>query len=647
MKKFTVLLTLLLTVFVVGCNLSTVTDTTTTTDTTQTTTSTSSSETTTSFKTDEAAVTYGGSYCDTLEVDDTFIDNLLDSLTLSEKVGQMLQAEKNGASTSDAKNYNLGSVLSGGGSAPSTNDAYHWYLLYKSYQDAMQSSSTQIPIIYGLDAVHGDNNVPSATIFPHNIGLGAANDPDLMERIGIITAREVRVTGMNYTFAPAVSLVQDISWGRTYESFSESVDIVTNLAGSYINGLQSYCVGASAKHFVADGGTDGGVDEGNATLTEEEVRAIHLQPYYDAIEAGVYTIMVSYSSINNVKMHESDYWITDVLKGEMGFDGFVISDYNAIHQLPGNYYNQLVTSVNAGIDMLMEPFDWKSAIENIILAVNNGDISMERIDDAVRRILVIKYKMGLFSDDFYNEETGQYYRITYDEGFATEENLAVAREAVRKSLVLLKNDNNALPLSKSENVAVLGEGADNIGLQCGGWTISWQGSDAARLTRGTTILQGMKQAVGQTPGNVYEDIALADKVVVVLSENPYAEYNGDNDYPSLTGATANAGNAALLDQILIAKSLGKTVIAVIVAGRPLLLDNYLPYFDALVMAFLPGSEAGLGMADVLYGDYDFTGKLPVTWPKTAAGIGMNINRVDYNPEVVLFPFGYGLSYKEE
>ncbi len=650
MKKITVFMTLLLSVFVLGCAVTTttsLTDTSTTSSLTTTTSSDSAISQTTTFKTDVSSVAYEGTYCDTLEVDDAFIDDLLDSLTLSEKVGQMMQAEKNGASTTDAKLYNLGSVLSGGGSAPSTNDAYHWYLLYKSYQDAMQTSSTQIPIIYGLDAVHGDNNVYGATIFPHNIGLGAANDPELMEKIGIVTAREVRVTGMNYTFAPAVSIVQDISWGRTYESFSESVDVVTNLAGAYIEGLQSYCVGASAKHFVADGGTDGGSDQGNATLTEEEVRDLHLQPYYDAIEAGVYTIMVSYSSINGTKMHESDYWITDVLKEEMGFDGFVISDYNAIHQLEGSYYEQLVTSINAGIDMLMEPFDWKTAIDNIILAVNNGDISMERIDDAVRRILVIKYKMGLFSDDYYNEVTHDYYRLTYDEGFATAENLAVAREAVRKSLVLLKNDNFALPLSKEENVAVIGEGADNVGIQSGGWTISWQGSDASRLTRGTTIIQGMKAAVGQTSGNVYEDISQADKVVVVLSEMPYAEYNGDNDNPSLTGSTAHSGNAALLDQILIAKSLGKTVIAVIIAGRPLLLDNYLPYFDALVMAFLPGSEAGLGIADVLYGDYDFTGKLPVTWPKSVAGIGMNINREDYDAEVVLFPFGYGLSYKEE
>jgi beta-glucosidase len=452
---------------------------------------------------------------------------------------------------------------------------------------------------------------------------------------------------MNYTFAPAVSVVQDISWGRTYESFGESADLVSSLTGPYIEGLQSYCIGASAKHFLADGGTDGGQDQGNATLTEEEVRAIFLKPYYDAIESDVYTIMVSYSSINNQKMHGSEYWIQEVLKDEMGFEGFVISDYEAIHQLSGSYYDQLVQSINAGIDMLMEPFSWKSAIENILLAVQNGDISVARIDDAVRRILVIKYKMGLFSDDFYNDETGEYYRLTYDDNFYTAENRAVAREAVRKSLVLLKNDNFVLPLSKNEDVAVIGNGASSIGIQCGGWTISWQGSDTNHLTSGTTIIDGMRKAVKQSSGTVYDDISKADKVVVVLSETPYAEGQGDNDYPSLTGSTADSGNSALLDEILLAKSLGKTVIGLIVAGRPLILGNYLNYFDALVMAFLPGSEAGLGIADVLYGDYDFQGKLPVTWPLNAEGIGMNINTIPYNPDVVLYSFGYGLTYKEK
>lgn len=639
MKKILLFTTLFLSVFVLSCTPTEITNSTSPTQE-QTTTAVT-------YKNDDSTVNYTGSYCDELTVDETFIDNLLNSLTLDELVGQMLQGEKNGVSTTDARNYNIGSVLSGGGSSPSTNDAYHWYLMYKDYQNAMRTSSSQIPIIYGLDAVHGDNNVYNATIFPHNIGLGAANDPDLMERIGIVTAREVRVTGMNYTFAPAVSVVQDISWGRTYESFSESTDLVSSLTESYINGLQTYCVGASAKHYLADGGTDGGQDQGNATITEEEARSIFLAPYYEAIKADVYTIMISYSSINNVKMHESTYWIQDVLKDEMGFEGFVISDYEAIHQLPGSYYDQIVTSINAGIDMLMEPWSWVSAIENIKLAVQNGDISLARIKDAVRRILVIKYKMGLFADDFYNETTGEYYRLTYDGNFYSDENRAVAREAVRESLVLLKNDNQALPLSKNENVAVFGEGANNIGIQCGGWTISWQGSDDSSLTKGVTIINGMKKALLNSEGNVVTSSDSAEKAVFVLSENPYAEGAGDNDNPTLTGNTANSGNAALLTQAFEAKAAGKTTILLIVAGRPLILSNYVNYFDAIVMCFLPGSEAGLGISDVLFGDYDFTGKLPVTWPKTTAGIGMNINRSDYDPDVVLYPFGYGLSYKED
>ncbi len=647
---------------ILSCTLATTADTTsgtteptststsdlTTTETTTTeTTTTETTSTQTTFRTDEQAVAYEGSYCDELVVDDVYVETLLDSMTLAEKAGQMLQAEKNGASASDVRTYNLGSVLSGGGSSPSTNLAYEWYLMYENFQNAALQSSSGIPIIYGVDAVHGDNNVYGATIFPHNIGLGAANDPDLMNRIGIVVAREVRVTGINYTFAPAVSIVQNISWGRTYESFSESLEIVTNLTAPYIEGLQSYCLAASAKHFVADGGTDGGHDQGNAVATEAEIRALHLAPYYEAIEAGVYTIMVSYSSINGAKMHGSSYWITDVLKDEMGFDGFVISDYNAIHQLSGTYYDQIVASVNAGIDMLMEPFDWKSAIENIILAVQNGDIAMERIDDAVRRILTIKYKMGLFSDEFYDESTSDYYRLGYDDNFYTAENRGVAREAVRKSLVLLKNENGALPLDDDADVAIIGEGADNIGLQCGGWTIGWQGDPARRLTKGVTILQGIRTRIAAGSGAVSTSATGADVLVVVLSETPYAEYNGDNGNPTLTGATAHAGNAALLEQVLIAKSEGKTVIGLLLSGRPLLLGNYLQFFDAFVACWLPGSEAGSGIADVLYGDYDFTGRLPVTWPRFASGIGMNVNSVPYDASLVLFPFGYGLDYKED
>jgi beta-glucosidase len=623
------------------------TSTTTSTTTSQTTLPPTTIQTTRTFKDNVSTVHYEGSYCDDLTLDVSFIDQLLAGMTMEQKAGQMLQAERNGASIQDVKNYNLGSILSGGGSAPSTNLAYNWYLMYKDFQNAAMQSSSGIPILYGVDAVHGHNNVFGATIFPHNIGLGAANDPQLMQKIGLVTAREVRVTGINYTFAPAVSIVQNVAWGRTYESFSESAQIVSSLTQPYINGLQSYCIAGSAKHFVADGGTLNGADQGNAILTEEQVRNLHLLPYYEAIQAGVHTIMISYSSINGVKMHGSSYWITDVLKEEMGFQGFVISDYNAIHQLAGSYYDQVVTSINAGIDMLMEPFDWKNAYEHILTAAQNGDISMERINDAVRRILNVKYLTGLFHDQFLNESTGEYYRLTFDEGFNTFENKSVAREAVRKSLVLLKNENQALPLAKNQTIALLGEGARNIGLQTGGWTIGWQGEDKRNLTTGTTILNGLRQAAASQGGVVSDNINDSNIVIIVLSEKPYAEYQGDNLVPTLTGTTAHSGNAALLDQAMIAKSEGKTIIGLLLSGRPMLLGNYLQYFDAFVACFLPGSEAGGGIADVIYGDYDFQGVLPVTWPKNASGIGMTMNRVDYNPEVVLFPFGYGLFYRED
>lgn len=654
-KRLLALLFLLVALVVSACqttSLST-TATTATTATTSTTTTTTQPTTVTTtstqrtFNTGTANVTYNGSYCDDLTLDEAFVENLLDSLTLSEKIGQMMQAERNGASLSDVRTYNLGSVLSGGGSSPSTNLAYNWYLMVRDFQNAAMQSSSGIPLLYGVDAVHGHNNVYGATIFPHNIGLGAANDPALMYKVGLITAREVRVTGIQYTFAPAVSLVQNVAWGRSYESMSENADIVSDLVGPYVEGLQSYCVAGSAKHFVADGGTQNGADQGNANLTEAQIRALHLKPYYEAIAAGVHTIMISYSSIQGQKMHQSEFWINDVLKTEMGFEGIVISDYNAIHQLPGSYYDQLVASINAGIDMLMEPFDWKDAITQITLAVQNGAISEERIDDAVRRILSVKYKVGLFHEDFKNETTGDYYRLTYDDYFYTFENRAVAREAVRKSLVLLKNENDALPLSKTQTIAVLGEGAKNIGLQTGGWTIGWQGEDKRSLTLGVTIFNGLRSAAASKGGSVVDDMTNADTVVIVLSEKPYAEYYGDNASPTLVGATAHAGNQALLEQAMQAKAAGKTVIGLLLSGRPLILGNYLEAFDAFVACWLPGSEAGSGIADVLFGDYDFVGKLPVTWPKNVFGLGMNSNRNDYDPSVVLYPFGHGLHYRED
>ena len=629
---------------------STTTSSTTTSTTTTTTTSTTTSSsplTTRTYKENFVPIQGVSSYCDEIEFDHDFIIDKIASMSLAEKVGQMLQAERNGASAEDVKNYNLGSILSGGGSAPSNNQAYYWYLMVKGYYQASLSSSSQIPILYGVDAVHGHNNVKDATIFPHNIGLGAANDPSLMERIGIITSREVRVTGINYTFAPAVSVVQNPAWGRTYESFSEDPDIVSNLAQHYLNGLQNYCMTTSAKHFVADGGTFNGVDQGNAILDELTVRELHLKPYYNAIASGVSSIMASYSSINGQKMHGSHYWLTDVLKTEMGFLGFVISDYNAIQQLSGDYYQQIVTAVNAGIDMLMEPFRWKEAIEHLLTAAQNGDIAMNRIDDAVYRILRIKYLNGLFHDDFYDEVTGEFYRLTFEEGFATNENKNVAREAVRKSLVLLKNENNALPLSKTQPIAILGEGARNVGLQSGGWTISWQGEDNRTLSRGTTLYQGLRQVLASTGTDLFEQINQADTVIVVLSEKPYAEYNGDNLTPTLIGQTAHSGNQAALEQAMLAKSLGKKVIGILYSGRPMILDPYLAYFDAFIAAWLPGSEAGLGISDLIFGDYQFQGKLPITWPKSTQGLGMNSNKEDYNSSVVLFPIHFGLIYEEE
>ncbi len=450
---------------------------------------------------------------------------------------------------------------------------------------------------------------------------------------------------------PAVSIAQDARWGRTYESLSENTAIVSNLTGPFITGLQNAGLSACAKHFIADGGTNNGSDQGNALLTEQEVRDIHLPPYIDAINADVDTIMISYSSINGDKMHGSEYWIQTVLKDELGFEGFIISDYDAIHQLPGNHYDQVVDSVNAGVDMLMEPHDWKAAYDDILAGYNNGDISEERINDAVRRILTVKYKRGLFTEEIFRYQP---------ELHADASHLEIAREAVRKSLVLLKNDNQSLPLAKTEKIAIIGPGADDFGLMFGGWSLGWQGAvDPAnsfeagfaqyrKEARSTTIYEGFEAALENFSGTLVDTIAEADTVIVVLAENPYAEYHGDDSDLGITsGRNAHSGNAAAIQQAIDAKAQGKNVVGILLSGRPMLIDDILPHFDSFIAAWLPGSEGGNGIADVVFGDYDFTGKTPFVWHYDSSTFGENSNSDSYDPNDFLFPFGYGLEYETE
>lgn len=568
-------------------------------------------------------------------------EEILMGLTLNKKAAQMVQAERYAITPQQAVNYGIGSVLSGGGSSPEENTPDAWLAMYNEYQ-AKFVEKEQIPILYGVDAVHGHNNVYGATIFPHNIGLGATRNPELISQIGQAVAQEISATGLNWNFAPAVSVVQDIRWGRTYESFGESADLQKLLISPYVKALQDNGIIATAKHFIADGGTDWNdnnsykIDQGNAVLADDELRKIHLPGYIEAIEAGVDSIMISFSSINGKKMHGNRDMITDFLKNELGFEGIVISDWEALHQLPGNFEDQVVACVNAGVDMLMEPNMWKEAINAIVNGVNKGKIPMDRVDDAVRRILRVKRKYNILENPVADAKGQDLYSEAHKE---------LARRAVRESLVLLKNENNILPLEKNSVILLMGPGINNIGYQCGGWTIEWQGDKAVDLTPGVSVQEAFEAVAAENDGRIitdYEKADEADAVVLVIGEAPYAEGVGDNGLLNLYSHTSMAGNREAVRQ---AKETGLPIITVMVAGRPMLITEEIADWDGFIMAWLPGSEGGTGIADCLYGDFDFTGKLPVTWPKNEKQFGYNINSEAYNEETVLFPYDYGLSYQ--
>ncbi|MBC8100145.1 MAG: glycoside hydrolase family 3 protein, partial [Armatimonadetes bacterium] len=474
-------------------------------------------------------------------------------MTLAEKIGQMTQVEKNSITPSDIATYFIGSVLSGGGGNPTPNNAQAWADMVGSYQTAALTTRLRIPLLYGVDAVHGHNNLYGAVIYPHNIGLGATRDPVLVQHIAQMTARELLATGVHWNFAPAVSVPQDIRWGRVYEGFSEATAIVTELSTAYLHGLQQpeARVLASIKHFVGDGGTrwqstrtypwmhgnwqapgsSYSIDQGDNQDDEATLRAIHLAPYQAAIDAGARNIMVSFSSWHGTKLHAHRALLTDVLKGEMGFAGFLVSDWMALNQIDEDYATCVITSINAGLDMVMVPFDYKQFITTLTNAVENGDVPIQRIDDAVRRILGAKFWLGLFDAPFGKPE------LLPEIGSAAHR--AVAREAVRKSLVLLKNEGAALPLSKTARLLVAGNGADNLGIQCGGWSIAWQGDDGA-ITEGTSILQAIQNTVIDATQVIYSVDATFTEAeraavgVVVVGETPYAEGLGDNAHLTLT-----------------------------------------------------------------------------------------------------------------
>jgi len=608
-------------------------------------------------------------YTDPSQPIETRVEDLLKRMSLDEKIGQMTQVEKYAIENNpdDIKNYYIGSLLTGGGDTPTENTIKGWNAMIAGFQSKALATRLKIPLIYGTDAIHGHGNFKNATIFPHDIGLGAANNPELTAKVARATAEEMLATGIPWDFAPVVAVPQDVRWGRTQESFSEDTKLVATLSAAYVKGMQglqngdakspgqSILVLATPKHFLGDGATIWGssrtnimntqymLDQGNMQVPEEVIRQLYLPPYQSVVDAGAMSIMASFSSWRGTKMHAQQGLMTDILKGELGFKGFIISDWKAIDQIyPDDYYASVVTAINAGIDMNMVPEDYVSFIDVMKQAVNNGDIPESRVDDAVRRILRAKFALGLFEQPMPDAKYQQTVRSTT--------HLEVARQAVRESLVLLKNENNVLPLKKDIPVIfVAGEGANDIGLQSGGWTLDWQGRKG-NDNEGTTILSGIRAAAStntQIEFNRDADFSefkdadgnpvIADVGIVVLAEQPYAEGVGDRADISLTKAE--------IKLLTDAKKQSKSVVVILLSGRPRVITAGLPLADAWVAAWLPGTE-GNGVSDVLFGDFPFTGKTPYSWPRSNAQLPININNSKDKTgcDAPLFPFGYGLKY---
>lgn len=571
------------------------------------------------------------------------VDDLLARMTLAEKIGQMTLVEKDSIKANDITNLSIGGLLSGGGGYPSEgNTPEKWGEMVDEFQDYALASHLGIPLIYGVDAVHGHNNVVGAVIFPHNIGLGAANDPALMEQIGRATALEMAATGIFWNYAPGVMVPQDVRWGRTYEGYGETPELVSSLAAAYLQGLQSSDLVSSnivigtPKHFVGDGGTAWGssttdtyqIDQGVTEVDEVTLRDTHLPPYAAVIEAGARSIMISFSSWGGTEMHAHAYLITDVLKGELNFSGFVVSDWGGIDQISGNYYQAVVAAIKAGADMNMVPYDYTRFIETLTKVVQAGDLPMSRIDDAVRRILTVKFEMGLFEQPHSKPELLP--------EVSSESHRSLARQAVAKTLVLLKNDAGLLPLSKNiSHLFVAGAAADDIGIQSGGWTIEWQGKKGD-ITSGTTILEGIQSVVNpetvveyNLSGKFVGDTSATDAMCLgIVGELPYAEGKGDSK-----NLTLPPGENRVLRQL---ESNCTNLIVILISGRPLIITDSIEAWDALVAAWLPGTE-GAGVADVTFGDAPFNGRLPFTWPASIDQLPLGLSS-----EAPLFPYGFRL-----
>jgi beta-glucosidase len=591
---------------------------------------------------------------------DPQVKELLSKMTLDEKIGQMTQPEQGPVlnNAGDMQKYFIGSVLSGGDSDPKEgNTLQAWTDLYDQVQKEAMKTRLAIPVLYGIDAVHGHSNVLGAVMFPHNIALGCTRDAKLVEKIGRITAEEVRATGIQWTFAPCVTVPQDIRWGRTYEGFSENQTIVRNLGEATVRGMQGadlsnpLSILACAKHYIGDGGTSAttagrpGVppagngrlwlDQGDTKLDEAALRRIHLPGYIAAVKAGVGSIMPSYNTWNGVRCSASKRLLTEILKQELGFEGFLISDYNAINQInPADYKGSIEISINAGMDMAMVPTGYRDFFNKLKELVTEGKVPMSRIDDAVTRILRVKFAMGLM-----DKNRSQLADRNLHKTFGSPEHRAVAREAVRKSVVLLKNERKTLPVSKQlARIHVSGKSADNIGNQCGGWTIRWQGQSGEVTPGGTTILEAVKTAVGRATQVTYSldgtGAEGASLGIAVIGEKPYAEGVGDR------------GDLLVAEEDVTAvsnlKKAGIPVVVILISGRPMIVGSVLPQADAFLVAFLPGTE-GQGVTDVVFGDYKPKGKLSFSWPKSNNQLPLNVHgpKEKYDP---LMPLGYGLTY---
>jgi beta-glucosidase len=603
-------------------------------------------------------------YQDAAQPVEARVSDLLVRMTTEEKVAQMIQPAFSSITPAEVAQLSIGSVLAGGdGNGDDSPES--WLALVQSYEEAAPQSRLGIPLIFGWDAIHGSGHLKGGTLFPQDIGLGATRNPELVQQVARVTADEMAAVGVQWNFAPVVAVVQDTRWGRTYESFAENTELVTRLGEAYVRGLQSVdgiknlddplAVLATPKHYLGDGGTTWGssrqnimdkqymLDQGDMRVDEATLRQRYLPPYKAVVEAGALSVMPSFSSWNGTKMHGNQYLLTDVLKQELGFDGFLISDWEAIGQLSGDAYDQVVKAINAGVDMYMGT-EWQNFYTQLQRAVKAGDVPMTRLDDAVARILRAKFTLGLFEHPYADREA--YQRI------GSPEHRAVAREAVRQSLVLLKNENQTLPLAKDTPlIFVAGQAAEDIGLQSGGWTITWQGKEG-KIMPGTTILQGIKELAGPQAQVVYDrfaqfaevkgtqgSVAKADVGLVVVAEKPYAEGVGDEVDPKLSQK-----DVVLIEQM---RQHAEKVVVVMLTGRPIEITEQLPLAEAWVAAWLPGAE-GNGVAEVLFGDDEFKGKLPFTWQRWNSQLPFDFaNLPTSGCDAPLFPYDYGLTTKDK